>query len=32
VYVSRLRTKLGQSALIRAVRGMGYRIDEITAK
>jgi len=32
VYVSRLRTKLGQSALIRAVRGMGYRLDEITAK
>ena len=30
VYVSRLRTKLGQAALIRAVRGMGYRIDEIT--
>jgi len=31
VYVSRLRTKLGQAVLIRAVRGMGYRIDEITA-
>jgi DNA-binding response OmpR family regulator len=30
VYVSRLRTKLGQAALIRAVRGMGYRIDEVT--
>jgi len=29
--VSRLRTKLGQAVLIRAVRGMGYRIDEITA-
>ncbi len=32
VYVSRLRTKLGQAALIRAVRGMGYRIDEVTAR
>ncbi len=31
VYVSRLRTKLGQAALIRAVRGMGYRIDETTS-
>jgi DNA-binding response OmpR family regulator len=30
VYVSRLRTKLGQAVLIRAVRGMGYRIDEVT--
>jgi DNA-binding response OmpR family regulator len=30
VYVSRLRTKLGQAAVIRAVRGMGYRIDEAT--
>ncbi len=28
VYVSRLRAKLGQAAHIRAVRGMGYRIDE----
>lgn len=27
VYVSRLRTKLGGAADIRAVRGMGYRID-----
>jgi len=28
VYVSRLRGKLGDAALIRAVRGLGYRIDE----
>ncbi|HVY83233.1 MAG TPA: helix-turn-helix domain-containing protein [Steroidobacteraceae bacterium] len=28
VYVSRLRAKLGEAAPIRAVRGMGYRIDE----
>jgi DNA-binding response OmpR family regulator len=28
VYVSRLRAKLGDAAPIRAVRGMGYRIDE----
>jgi len=28
VYVSRLRAKLGAAAIIRAVRGMGYRIDE----
>jgi two-component system, OmpR family, response regulator len=27
-YVSRLRTKLGDVARIRAVRGMGYRFDE----
>ena len=27
-YVSRLRTKLGAAAQIRAVRGMGYRLDE----
>jgi DNA-binding response OmpR family regulator len=27
-YVSRLRTKLGGAADIRAVRGMGYRLDE----
>ena len=32
VYVSRLRAKLGHAAIIRAVRGMGYRIDEHTAK
>jgi len=28
VYVSRLRAKLGNAALISTVRGMGYRIDE----
>lgn len=28
VYVSRLRAKLADAAIIRAVRGMGYRIDE----
>lgn len=27
-YVSRLRNKLGAAATIRAVRGMGYRIDD----
>ena len=27
VYISRLRTKLGGAANIRAVRGLGYRID-----
>jgi DNA-binding response OmpR family regulator len=27
-YVSRLRAKLGAAAIIRAVRGMGYRLDE----
>jgi DNA-binding response OmpR family regulator len=27
-YVSRLRSKLGDAANIRAVRGMGYRLDE----
>jgi DNA-binding response OmpR family regulator len=32
VYVSRLRAKLGDAAVIRAVRGMGYRIDESPAK
>jgi DNA-binding response OmpR family regulator len=31
VYVSRLRAKLGEAAAIRAVRGMGYRIDETAA-
>lgn len=31
VYVSRLRAKLGDAAAIRAVRGMGYRIDETSA-
>jgi len=28
VYVSRLRAKIGTAASIRAIRGMGYRIDE----
>jgi two-component system, OmpR family, response regulator len=28
VYVSRLRTKLGDAAVIRVIRGLGYRIDE----
>jgi len=28
VYVSRLRGKLGQAAVIRVVRGLGYRLDE----
>ncbi len=28
VYVSRLRNKLGAGALIRTVRGLGYRLDE----
>ncbi len=28
VYVSRLRAKLGDAARIRAVRGLGYRLEE----
>jgi DNA-binding response OmpR family regulator len=28
VYVSRLRTKLGEAAVIRVIRGLGYRLDE----
>ena len=28
VYVSRLRTKLGDAAVIRVIRGLGYRLDE----
>ncbi len=32
VYVSRLRAKIGDAAPIRAIRGMGYRIDESTEK
>ena len=28
VYVSRLRSKLGRSATIRTVRGLGYRLDD----
>jgi DNA-binding response OmpR family regulator len=28
VYVSRVRTKLGDAAVIRTIRGLGYRLDE----
>jgi DNA-binding response OmpR family regulator len=28
VYISRLRGKLGDAAVIRAVRGLGYRLDD----
>jgi DNA-binding response OmpR family regulator len=28
VYVSRLRTKLGEAVVIRVIRGLGYRLDE----
>ncbi len=28
VYVSRLRAKLGNAAVIRTIRGLGYRLDE----
>lgn len=28
VYVSRLRAKLGDAVVIRAIRGLGYRLDE----
>jgi DNA-binding response OmpR family regulator len=28
VYVSRLRSKLGDAAVIRVIRGLGYRLDE----
>lgn len=28
VYVSRLRTKLGDAVVIRVIRGLGYRIDD----
>ena len=31
VYVSRLRAKLGDAVAIRAVRGLGYRLDEPSA-
>ena len=27
-HVSRLRSKLGSAAVIRAIRGLGYRLDE----
>jgi DNA-binding response OmpR family regulator len=29
VHVSRLRTKLGDAALIRSLRGLGYRLEEV---
>jgi DNA-binding response OmpR family regulator len=29
VYVSRVRSKLGDAAVIRVVRGLGYRLDEV---
>jgi DNA-binding response OmpR family regulator len=28
VYVSRVRAKLGDAAVIRTVRGLGYRLDD----
>jgi DNA-binding response OmpR family regulator len=28
VHVSRLRAKLGNAALIRSLRGLGYRLEE----
>jgi two-component system, OmpR family, response regulator len=28
VHVSRLRTKLGDAAIIRSLRGLGYRLEE----
>ena len=31
VYISRLRTKLDSAALLRTVRGVGYRLDETVA-
>jgi DNA-binding response OmpR family regulator len=31
VYVSRVRTKLADAAVIRTVRGLGYRLDEPSA-
>jgi len=29
VHISRLRTKLGNAALIRSLRGLGYRLEEV---
>jgi DNA-binding response OmpR family regulator len=29
VYVSRLRSKLGDAVVIRVIRGLGYRLDEV---
>jgi DNA-binding response OmpR family regulator len=31
-HVSRLRAKLGDAAVIRTVRGLGYRLDEMTGR
>jgi DNA-binding response OmpR family regulator len=31
VYVSRVRSKLGDAAVIRVIRGLGYRLDEVGA-
>ena len=31
VYVSRVRAKVGDAAVIRTVRGLGYRLDEPSA-
>jgi DNA-binding response OmpR family regulator len=31
VHVSRLRGKLGDAAVIRSLRGMGYRLEEVSA-
>ena len=28
VYISRVRAKVGDAAVIRTVRGLGYRLDE----
>ncbi len=28
VYVSRLRGKIGDAAVIRVIRGLGYRLDD----
>ena len=32
VYVSRLRAKLGDAAVIRSLRGMGYRLEDVPAQ
>ena len=31
VHISRLRSKLGNAALIRSLRGLGYRLEEAKA-
>jgi DNA-binding response OmpR family regulator len=28
VHISRLRAKLGQAAIVRSLRGLGYRLEE----